>query len=143
MLELKANLEHLKSFVDYAHRAATSANFSKDMVKQIELVTEEAVVNIINYAYPDTDGVIRLSCTTEPGFLSMETVDSGIAFNPLEYAPQDLDSDVNSRQIGGLGIVLIKKYMDEVKYSYENGQNILTLKKSAADQQRNATGSTT
>jgi anti-sigma regulatory factor (Ser/Thr protein kinase) len=129
MLKLKANLGYLKEFVDCARKKAASAGFAEDQVKQVELVTEEAVVNIINYAYPDQDGMIQFSCIIERGTLTIEIIDSGRPFNPLEYVSQDVGIDINSRQVGGLGIILIKQYMDEVQYRYKNKQNILILKK--------------
>lgn len=132
MLELNANLENLGDFVAYTRNAAQVANLSDDSAQQIELVTEEAIVNIINYAYPNTVGMVHLSCTTEPEFFVMQISDSGIPFNPLKSATPDINADINTRPIGGLGIFLMKQYMDDLQYRYENRRNILVLKKELA-----------
>ena len=130
MLKLKSNLENLEAFVHHARNAARKANFPEIFVSQVELATEEAVVNIISYAYPDdTEGSITLACTTTPASITMQISDSGIPFNILECDTPDLDGNITERAIGGLGIFLMKRYMDEIRYKYENGQNILTLTK--------------
>ena len=88
---------------------------------QIDLAVEEIFVNIANYAYrPVRENPLEVTLT----FL-----DSGAPYDPLAKEDPDITLDVKDRQIGGLGIFLVKQTMDDVKYEYKNGRNILTLTK--------------
>jgi len=94
------------------------------------LVVEEMFTNIVNYAYPEKnvhniDVIIEL----DNGIFSATLVDDGREFNPLNHTVQDLNAPVEQRQIGGLGIHLMKNIMDEYFYKRENNKNILIIKK--------------
>jgi len=94
------------------------------------LVVEEMFTNIVNYAYLDKnlhniDVIIEL----ENDLFSATLIDDGKEFNPLNHTVQDLNAPVEHRQIGGLGIHLMKNIMDEYFYKRENGKNILIIKK--------------
>lgn len=99
----------------------------------LNLVLEEAVTNVIMYAYPqDEDHTMTLKTWTEQSdnIIVFELKDQGRPFNPIEEAPEvDTTLSADERQIGGLGIFLINKIMDDVTYRYEEGSNILTMKK--------------
>ncbi len=99
----------------------------------LNLVLEEAVTNVIMYAYPqDEDHTMTLKTWTEQSdnIIVFELKDQGKPFNPIEEAPEvDTTLSADERQIGGLGIFLINKIMDDVTYRYEEGSNILTMKK--------------
>ena len=99
----------------------------------LNLVLEEAVTNVIMYAYPqDEDHTMTLKTWTEQSdnIIVFELKDQGKPFNPIEEAPEvDTTLSADERQIGGLGIFLINKIMDDVTYRYEEGSNILTKKK--------------
>lgn len=99
----------------------------------LNLVLEEAVTNVIMYAYPQNeDHTMTLKTWTEQSdnVIAFELKDQGKPFNPIEEAPEvDTTLSADERQIGGLGIFLINKIMDEVAYRYEDGSNILTMKK--------------
>lgn len=96
-------------------------------IYQINLVLEEILVNICNYAYLTEDGVIDISFDVEenPKKLRVVIKDSGISFNPLEKEDPDLHIPSKDRQIGGLGIFLIKNMVDNIKYQRINNENIL------------------
>lgn len=83
MLELNSELGNLKRFLDYVHEVAENAGCSDLYINQLELVTEEAVVNVMNYAYPNGDGMIQLFCKVDNSSFSIELSDSGTPFNPL------------------------------------------------------------
>ncbi len=103
-------------------------NFSNKDKMQILISIEEVFVNIAHYAYYPNTGNVTLGLDNKPN-LVIEFKDQGIKFNPLEKVNPDLTSDASKRSIGGLGIYMVKKYMDEVSYEYSNGFNILRLVK--------------
>lgn len=102
---------------------------------QVTLVIEEVGVNVVSYAYAD-DGEahsFEISIVSEPDAVTIEVVDAGRPFDPLKEAPPpDLESDVDERPIGGLGVHFVREMMDEVRYRREDGKNCLTMVKRRA-----------
>ena len=97
---------------------------------QVSVAVDEVFSNIINYAYAGrTPGTATIDFDHTNAFLTIIFTDSGVPYNPLEREDPDVTLAADKRQVGGLGIFLVKKLMDEVEYKYENGQNILTLRK--------------
>ena len=126
---LPAKLDYLPDFIGFVSRFFRENGFAQKQVSEIELATEEALVNIFSYAYPDRDGDIELECVPETDDLfRIEIRDFGMPFDVLSISDPDIDSDIDDRPIGGLGIFFIKKLVDHVDYRRENEQNILTLK---------------
>lgn len=99
-------------------------------ILNLNLVLEELITNIIFYGFPDKaeHGIEAVFCM-EDRVLEIQLTDDAIAFNPLEAKEPDLDQAIEDRPIGGLGIHLVKKIMDEVRYERADNKNILTLKK--------------
>ena len=98
---------------------------------QLDLAVEEIFINIANYAYAPGVGkaTVRVEVSDDPVALKIPFVDRGIPYDPLKKADPDVTLSAEERDIGGLGIFLTKKLMDDISYEYKNGQNILTLKK--------------
>lgn len=99
---------------------------------QLDVAVEEIFVNIAHYAYhPDQGGEATVRCCVggAPLQVTIQFLDNGKPFNPLDKADPDTTLSAEERQIGGLGILMVKKSMDAVDYSYEDGKNILTIKK--------------
>jgi anti-sigma regulatory factor (Ser/Thr protein kinase) len=96
---------------------------------QIAVVTEELFVNIASYAYPGKTGDVTIRISLDALRLVMQFEDSGIAFNPLEHELPNVNTGIEDRKIGGLGIYLTRKWMDEVIYQWKNGKNVLTIVK--------------
>jgi serine/threonine-protein kinase RsbW len=97
---------------------------------EICLAIEELLMNIISYGHPDDqEHEIEIKWWLENEFYFLEIIDDGIEFNPLQLPEPDLESSVEDRKIGGLGIHFVRKLMHDVKYRRENDQNILFLKK--------------
>ena len=96
---------------------------------QIDLSVEEIFVNIANYAYSGTPGEAEIRISAADDVVSISFVDSGIPYDPLQKVDPDITLSAEARQIGGLGIFLVKKNMDNVSYLYENGKNMLTISK--------------
>ena len=97
---------------------------------QVEVSVEEIFVNICHYAYGDVVGQATVSAEVADNKLTLHFVDSGVPFNPLEREEVDITVPAEERAIGGLGIHIVKKKMDETHYIYEDGQNKLTIVKS-------------
>ena len=101
----------------------------------LHLVIEELAVNIADYAYSDgKDGYLDVLIDKTPEEITITFKDGGTPFNPLERKMPDLDLPLEERGIGGLGIFLTIKKMDEVKYDYRNRENILTIKKKISNE---------
>lgn len=98
---------------------------------QIALAAEEIFVNIVHYAYHPQTGTVTVSCSAEgePLQVILEFTDSGRPFDPLAAPKADVSLSAGERKIGGLGILLAQKSMDQISYVYRDGKNILTLKK--------------
>lgn len=97
---------------------------------QMNLAIEEAVVNVMNYAYPEgTKGFVDITSMSDDESLQFVISDNGKLFDPTTKEEVDTTLPVEERRIGGLGIFLVRKMMDNVKYEYKDGQNILTLRK--------------
>lgn len=106
--------------------------FSERVRAQLDVAVEEIFVNIARYAYPkDHMGRVTIRCRVDqnPLRITVQFVDSGVPFDPLKKTDADITLSAEERQIGGLGILMVKRSMDEVRYAYEDGKNILTLVK--------------
>ena len=128
-LILPASLDNLESFLAHVRRFATSWGADGKLLYSVELSLEEALVNVISYAYPKEEkGNVEVSCSwdSQQG-LAIEIVDYGAAFNPLASPDPDTGLSLDERQIGGLGILLTKKMMDKVTYERSQGKNIFTM----------------
>lgn len=98
---------------------------------QINIVIDEIFGNICHYAYKDSIGAVtvRVESGNTPKAVFLTFTDNGIPYNPLETEDPDITSSSEERKIGGLGIYLVKKNMDEMKYEYVNQQNRLWMEK--------------
>lgn len=127
-MKLPARIEHLERLIDFVSGYAKEKGFTGKRIKEIELATEEVLVNIFNYAYPEGTGDVEVSCRFEDASgLIIEISDSGIPFDSLSLPDPDVTSDVSGRKIGGLGVFFVRKMVDEVSYRRDGGKNILTL----------------
>ena len=98
---------------------------------QIDIAAEEIFVNIAHYAYaPGTgEATIRVELYSDPSAIEITFIDRGVPYDPLAKPDPDVTLSAKERKIGGLGIFMVKKSMDEVRYEYLDGCNILTIKK--------------
>ena len=104
----------------------------------LRLVCEELVVNVVDYAYADADdtkGWLDVEIEREADSITIRFKDGGTPFNPLDREMPDTTKPLEERRIGGLGIFLTIKKMDEVKYAYVNNENILTIKKTISNEE--------
>jgi serine/threonine-protein kinase RsbW len=97
-------------------------------VKEIELAAEEALINIIHYAYPERAGEVAICYRKDNDTrLILEIVNNGIPFDPLSLSGPDLTANVSERKIGGLGMIFIHDMTDDARYRRDGNANILTL----------------
>lgn len=98
---------------------------------QIDVAVDEIFANIASYAYaPGTgDAVVRFEEEKEPRSAVITFLDGGTPFNPLENQEPDVSLSAEEREVGGLGVFLVKKTMDDVSYEYKDGKNVLRMKK--------------
>lgn len=99
---------------------------------QISMATEEIFTNIADYAYPGRTGNVKIEIKIQDNTISISYKDSGIPFNPLSKDDPDIHTSVEERNIKGIGILMVKKTMDDVSYQYKDGMNILTIVKKYA-----------
>ena len=127
-LTLPAQTERLPEVLAFVEEQLEEAGCPMKAQMQISVATEEVYVNIASYAYAPGGGMatIRLELTQEPAVV-LTFIDSGIAFNPLEKEDPNVNLPAEERQIGGLGIFMTKKTMDEVCYERAGDRNVLTL----------------
>ncbi|MBR4655839.1 MAG: ATP-binding protein [Oscillospiraceae bacterium] len=127
VLALPGNLERVQEFVG----DAAGDGCSMKLRMQLDLAVEEIFINICSYAYaPDVgDAEIRVRSLEEPAAVVVVFSDGGVPYNPLEKEDPDVTVLASERQVGGLGIFLTKQVMDELRYEYRDGKNLLTLVK--------------
>jgi sigma-B regulation protein RsbU (phosphoserine phosphatase) len=117
----------LAAFVD---EICEAAGMDMATAMQMNLAIEEAVVNVMEYAYPaGTKGKVRIEAQVHDTYVEFTLSDDGMPFNPTEKGEVDTTLSAEERSIGGLGIMLVKHYMDSVIYKYVDSQNVLTLRK--------------
>lgn len=95
----------------------------------LAIAIEELFVNIASYAYPNSNGNATLKLDFVDSDVIITLIDSGFEFNPLEKTDPDISLKAEDRQIGGLGIYMVKKTMDDIQYLREKNQNILIMRK--------------
>ena len=127
----KAEDAALNDVLAFAEEELEKAECPMKSVMPITVALEEVFVNVAHYAYPDKNGDVSLSIDfdSESRTMTFCMKDSGIPFDPLAKPDPDITLSAEERQIGGLGIFMMKMTMDEVSYVYEDGKNILTMKK--------------
>jgi anti-sigma regulatory factor (Ser/Thr protein kinase) len=122
------NIERVTAFVDeQLERLACPIKAQM----QIDIAIDELFGNIAHYAYNPEVGpaTVRVEVQDEPLAVVITFIDHGVPYDPLAKEDPDTSLSLEERQIGGLGIYMVKKSMDEIAYEYKNGQNILTIKK--------------
>lgn len=127
--EFAAKVEELDNVIAFVEEELEKLECPMKVVMQIDIAVEELFVNIAHYAYGEGSGNMQLSIQRCNGSVSISLKDNGTPFNPLEKGDPDINLGAEDRNIGGLGIFMVKKSMDKVEYKYENSQNILTITK--------------
>ena len=127
---LANDISQITRLYEFIEELGNEFSLSPDTVFNLNLVLEEAVVNIINYAYPKEEHqYIYLSATMKEESIILVLTDTGKEFDPTAAPEADITLSADEQQIGGLGIFLIRQIMNEVKYERIEGKNVLTLEK--------------
>lgn len=126
-----ATKEALIEAIAFVEQVLVDMGCEDKEVFQITVSLDEMFINITDYAYANhkETGTVEIMSDYENGIFTIELIDEGIPFNPLEKADPDVSIPLEDRAEGGLGIFMVKKCMDEVSYRREENQNIFTMKK--------------
>lgn len=129
-LTLQATIGNMQSVIDWLDQQLEEMECPIKAKLQLDVAVDELFSNIANYAYADATGqaTICLEKLDRPA-IRVTFVDRGIPYDPLKKEDPNTKLSAEDREIGGLGIYMVKKSMDEVTYRYQNGQNILTIVK--------------
>ena len=121
-------VEEINAFVDAELEACDCPMLTQ---AEIELAIEEIFVNISSYAYHPIEGEAEVRCEVleDPLHVVVQFLDGGKPYDPLARGEADTSKEAILARVGGLGIHLVKKTMDDVSYAYEDGKNILTILK--------------
>lgn len=127
-LTIDATLTNLDAVLDFVNTELENSGCSAKLQTQIAIAVEEVFVNIAHYAYNPAIGgaTIRIAVGDE---IIIEFEDKGTPYNPLKKADPDITATAEERDIGGLGIFMVKNIMDAVEYRHKDNKNILMIKK--------------
>ena len=127
---LTNDISEISKLNEFVEEIGNEFSLTPDVVFNVNLVLEEAIVNVINYAYPkEKHESIYLSAQLHEGSIVFVLTDTGMQFDPTKAPEADITLSLEDRPIGGLGIFLIRQIMNEVSYERIDGKNVLTLSK--------------
>ena len=124
-------MENVEKVTDFVNEELEKYDCPPKAQMQIDVAIDELFGNIAHYAYdPDVGpATVRVEVEEDPLAVVITFIDKGKPFDPLAQSAPDLNSSAEERAVGGLGVFLVRKTMDEITYEYKNGQNILKIKK--------------
>lgn len=130
-ITVEATTENLYQVLGFIDERLEAVDCSPATQMRLDLVVEELFVNIAHYAYAPNSGEATITFETQgdPPAAVITFEDGGVPYDPLKKADPDVTLDAKDRQIGGLGIFMVKKNVDDITYEYRGGKNILTIKK--------------
>jgi sigma-B regulation protein RsbU (phosphoserine phosphatase) len=129
-IELGSRLEEIANVMDALEEFSDSTGLDMGVAQAAELVLDELLTNIISYSFGDAvEHKITVEMSVKANALHIVISDDGICFNPFEQEDPDLESSIDERDVGGLGIHLVKKFMDEYSYQRLEDRNVVTLLK--------------
>lgn len=130
-LTTTATIENIQTVTDFVNEQLEALDCPMKAMMQIDIAIDELFGNIAHYAYHPEVGsaTVRVEVTEAPLAVIITFIDNGVPYDPLAAEDPDITLSAEERTVGGLGIYMVKKSMDEISYEYKNGQNILTIKK--------------
>ncbi len=130
-LTVDAAIENIPAVTAFVEEQLEQYNCPMKAQMQIDIAIDELFSNIAQYAYTPKTGkaTVRVEVTENPMAVVITFIDNGVPYDPLAKADPNVSLPADERQIGGLGIFMVKKSMDDISYEYKDGQNILTIKK--------------
>ncbi len=130
-ITVEAVIQNVETVTEFVNAVLEENDCPAKVQMRIDVAIDEIFGNIAYYAYGNSCGNVTIQIEIEkdlPGIV-LTFIDQGMPYNPLENKEPDITLDIEEREIGGLGIFLVKKTMDALSYEYVDGQNVLTLKK--------------
>ena len=130
-ITIAATVENIDVVTDFVNEQLESCDCPIKAQMQIDIAIDELFSNIAHYAYnPETgDATVRVEVVEDPMAVVITFIDKGIPYDPLKKADPNTALSAEEREIGGLGIFMVKKTMDDITYEYKDGRNILKIKK--------------
>ena len=130
-LKVEATIDNIPVVTEFVTSQLDEMSCIPKAKTQIRIAIDEIFGNIAHYAYEAKTGPawIRVEQCEEQGAVVITFTDEGIPYNPCEKSDPDISLSIEERQIGGLGIYMVKKLMDDVWYEYKEGKNMLSMKK--------------
>lgn len=126
-LEIESKNENLNLVQNYVSNFMKENGFNENDKMKVDVIVEEVFINICSYAYNGSTGPCVIELKYDENKIIITFKDKGIQYDPLKRKDPDITLEAEDRPIGGLGIYMTKKMMDEVSYKYENNTNILTI----------------
>lgn len=128
-LTIEATVENIETVTDFVNGELEAYDCPMRAQIQIDVAIDELFGNIAHYAYDPTTGpaTVRVEVVQDPLSVHITFIDGGKPFDPLARMDPDITASAEDRDIGGLGIFMVKKTMDDIRYEYKDGQNILTI----------------
>ena len=128
--ELKSDLSELETLCQHLNKFGQVTGLSEACITDINICLDELFTNTISYGFEDDlEHVVRFTMNLDNNVLTLIIEDEGIPFNPLEKKDPEIPADLIDVRIGGLGIHIVRKLMDDIRYKRKRGKNKLTLKK--------------
>ena len=130
-LTVVATVENIETVTDFVNEQLEAPDCPMKAQMQIDIAIDELFGNIAHYAYNPEVGsaTVRVEVIEDPLAVTITFIDNGVPYDPLAKADPDTTLSAEERDIGGLGIYMVKKSMDDIIYEYKDGQNILKIKK--------------
>ena len=131
-LTVEAIVEQIETVTEFANAELEKLDCPMKARIQLDIAIDEIVSNIAYYAYGEKTGTVtvRIEALQEENGVQLMFLDSGVPYDPLTRQDPDISAEIEERKEGGLGIFLVRKTMDDMKYEYKDGQNCLTIRKS-------------
>ena len=130
-ITVKAEIDNIHKVTEFVESILEGADCPAKVCIQISLCVDELFSNIAHYSYPDREGdaTVAVEVRNDEKTAEITFCDSGIPYNPLEKEDPDTTLSADERPIGGLGIFLVKKNVDDIIYEYRDGKNVLKIRK--------------
>lgn len=137
-LNISATIENIAAVTAFVDEQLEELDCPLKTQLQVDVAIDELFGNIAHYAYNPEVGAatVRVEVTENPLSVVITFIDNGVPYDPLAKADPDITLSAEERQIGGLGIYMVKKSMDDISYEYKNGQNILRIKKHIREEKK-------
>jgi len=129
--ELKNDLSELEALCQHLNKFGRLTGLSEACIRDVNICLDELLTNIVSYGFEDDlEHIIRFTMDLDNQVLTLSIEDEGVPFNPLEKKDPEVPADLIDVRIGGLGIHIVRKLMDDIRYNRKQGKNKLTMKKS-------------